>query len=64
MRHGVHRGSILPLSFGAWVVPKLLAAKECGGFWFSIAGAMIAGGLVPEILRIACFQRYAMASWI
>jgi hypothetical protein len=34
----------------------LAHAKQRGGFFFSVPAAMVAGGLVPEILRIVFFQ--------
>ncbi len=35
----------------------LARAKQQGGYGFSIAAAMVAGGIVPELLQIIFFQR-------
>jgi len=39
----------------AWLL-LVADAKARYGFGFSIAGAIVAGAFVPELLRIACFQ--------
>ena len=45
----------------AWLA-RLAEVKREGGYLFSLASGMLAGGLFPELLKVAVFQRWRVRS--
>lgn len=42
---------------GEWLA-HLAELKRQGGYWFSFASGAVAGGLLPEVLKVAVFQHW------